>query len=53
MSNPNTSGLPPYNEQRTKKLKSKTVLVDELLPTLKMIKKKEEEEIKKYRSGKK
>lgn len=57
MTNPNTSGLPPYDEQRTKKLKSKTVLVDKLIPPLniiKQMKKKEEEDIKKLKGyGKK
>jgi hypothetical protein len=27
MSNPDTSGLPPYNEQRTKKLISPTIAI--------------------------
>ena len=27
MTNPNTSGLPPYDEQRTKKIKGKPVYV--------------------------
>ena len=53
----NTGGLPPYDEQRTKKLKSKTVLVDKLIPPMniiKQMKKKEEEDIKKLnKSGKK
>ena len=57
MTNPNTSGLPPYDEQRTKKLKSKTVLVDKLIPPMniiKQMKKKEEEDIKKLKGyGKK
>jgi hypothetical protein len=57
MSNPNTSGLPPYQEQRTKKLKSKTILVDKLIPPMniiKQMKKKEEEDIKKLnKRGKK
>jgi hypothetical protein len=27
MSNPNTSGLPPYNEQKTKKMVTKSIAI--------------------------
>ena len=45
MNNPNTSGLPPYTEQNTKKLKSKTIA--QTMDILKNINKKEQDKLKK------
>ena len=45
MSNPNTSGLPPYTEQKTKKLVSKSIA--DSMKVLKEKNKKEQDKLKK------
>jgi hypothetical protein len=46
----NTSGLPPYDEQKTKKLKSKTVYTPPM-GIIKEMKAKEEANIKNLKKG--
>jgi hypothetical protein len=45
MGNPNTSGLPPYQEQKTKKLVSKSIA--DSMKVLKEKNKKEQDKLKK------
>jgi hypothetical protein len=52
MTNPNTSGLPPYTEQKTKKLKSKTVYTAPM-GVIKEMKAKENANVKNLKGGKK
>lgn len=53
MSNPNTSGLPPYQEQKTKKLVTKSIAIyTPPLGVIKQMKAKEMANLKNLKNGK-